>query len=80
MTKSADALAHKFPQFNTPTLRSEADKTEARIKLIQRSSGRHTQGNRVLLSTLQSELHRMKMELKRRDEEEKRARANAVMA
>jgi hypothetical protein len=77
MTKAHDELAHKFPHFTTPELRADIERIEQRVKLIQRSSSRAN--NRALLSDLQSTLHRMKLELKRRDEAAKRAHVDQVM-
>lgn len=74
MTKALEELAHKFPQLDTAQLESEAAKLDGRIKAIQRSKDHHK--HRESLSLLQSTLHRMKMELKRREGDAKRARWN----
>lgn len=65
-------LAHKFLQFNTAELRSEADKLNGKVVAIQRSKEHHKK--RAELAEMQSTLHRMNMELKRRDGEAKRAK------
>ena len=70
--KTREDMAHKFAEFDTITLRNEIRKTDERVTMIQRSKDHHK--HRDSLSVLQSTLHRMKMELKRREGEEKRAR------
>ena len=72
MSKTREELLHKFPNLDTLTLRNEIRKTEERVMMIQRSKDHHK--HRDALSVLQGTLHRMKMELKRREGEEKRAR------
>lgn len=72
MTKTNDEQAHKFPQFETPALRVEAEKLNSKILAIQRSKDHHK--HRAQLAEFQSVLHRMRMELKRRDTEEKKLR------
>lgn len=68
---SRQELAHKFPEFDTITLRNEIRKTDERVTMIQRSKDHHK--HRDALSVLQSTLHRMRMELKRRELDEKRS-------
>lgn len=72
MSRKAEELAHKFPQLDTLTLRAEIDKTDARIRAVQRGPDHHK--HREALSHMQGTLHRMRMELKRREGDEKRAR------
>jgi hypothetical protein len=57
---------------NTPTLRNEIKALDAKIVAIQRSKDHHKQ--RGLLSELQRDLHNMRVELKTREDAEKRAR------
>lgn len=64
------ALEHKFLQFDTATLRIKADKLNGKVVAIQRSKEYHKK--RAELAEMQSTLHRMNMELKRRDGEAKR--------
>jgi hypothetical protein len=68
-------VAHtEFPQFDTPTLRHEIETLNGKIQAIQRSKDHHKK--RDTLSLLQSTIHKMRLELKRRDELERRAKAN----
>lgn len=76
MNKPANELAHKFPHLNTPNLRNEIERTNAKVVAIQRSKDHHKQ--RATLSELQGTLHRMRLELRRREEDEKRSRIKSV--
>ena len=77
MTKSIEELAHKFSQYDTETLRKEIINYDGRVVSMQRGKAHKTEAGRQKLSELQSTLHRMKLELKRREGELKRAKANA---
>jgi hypothetical protein len=61
-----------FNGMNTPTLRDEIEKANAKIISIQRSKDHHKQ--RATLSDLQRGLNEMRKELKLRETQEKRAR------
>lgn len=74
MTKTPDELAHKFPQFDTETLRREIASYDNRVVTMQRSKAHASAAGKQKLSELQSTLHRMRLELKRREGDEKRAR------
>lgn len=74
MTKTTDELAHKFPQLNTEQLRREIDATNGQVVTLQRSKAYTSAAGKQKLSELQSNLHRMKLELKRRYKDEARAR------
>lgn len=65
-----DTLA--IQAMNTPTLRNEAEKLNAKIVAIQRSKDHHKQ--RATLSELQRALNTMRNEIKDREIAEKRAR------
>lgn len=65
-------LAHKFLQWDDATLKAECQKCFDKVQAIQRSKQHKEQ--RPLLSVLQSQLHRMKMEIKRRDDFAKRVK------
>lgn len=68
----AELLMHKFLSMGTEQLRGESTKLNDKIIAIQRSKDHHK--HRSALSVMQSQLHRMNMELKRRDSDAKRAR------
>lgn len=71
-TDVREVLMHKFLKMDTEQLNNESTKLKDKIIAIQRSKDHHK--HRAALSVMQSQLHRMNMELKRRDSDAKRAR------
>lgn len=69
------SMDFKYPGWTTERLTLAADLLNTQIIEIQRSKDHHKR--RDELSLKQSELHRMRAELKRRERDEKRAKWSA---
>lgn len=74
MNIATNEMAHKFPHLSTDALRQEIDTINGRVIQMQRGKAYTSEAGKQKLSELQSTLHRMKMELKRREGDEKRLR------
>lgn len=74
MNTATNEMAHKFPHLTTDVLRQEIDTVNGRVVQLQRGKAHTSEAGKHKLSELQSTLHRMKMELKRREGDERRAR------
>lgn len=74
MNTATNEMAHKFLHLSTDALRQEIDATNGRVVQLQRGKAHTSEAGKQKLSEMQGSLHRMKMELKRREGDEKRAR------
>lgn len=73
MNTASNQMEHKFPHLSLEALKQEIDATNGRVRQMQHGKAYTTESGKQTLSRLQSTLHRMRMELKRRECDAKRA-------